>query len=224
MSPTLGRAYVGDHRSGTISCRPGILRDDRAEHGFTIRDAISNGKRRYDWKVRCPGLLLRSSNRFVERDGYGSRVSEVWNRSIGRGARMRAETPTNTCSDLGLSFGRSKPNVPIGAGTAAYIFLVLGSVATVAIWPASATTLVVAVAIVLFVSKLTGRRIVDAGGGVVIAATGWLIRADFSGLTPGYLVIGLAAAALSFLPLANWRRQPGRFPVLGIFCAVQGVY
>jgi hypothetical protein len=137
---------------------------------------------------------------------------------------MRAETPTNTCSDLGLSFGRSKPNVPIGAGTAAYIFLVLGSVATVAIWPATATTLVVAIAIVLFVSKLTGRRIVDAGGGVVIAATGWLIRADFSGLTFGYLVIGLAAAALSFLPLANWRRQPGRFPVLGIFCAVQGVY
>lgn len=137
---------------------------------------------------------------------------------------MKAETPTNTRSDLDPSNAPLKPKVPIGAGTAAYLFLVVGSVATVAIWPANATTLIISVAIVLFLSKLTGRRIVDAGGGVAIAVTGWLMRADFSGLTFGYLVVGVVAAGLSFLPLALSRRQPGRFPVLGMFCAIQGVY
>jgi len=132
--------------------------------------------------------------------------------------------PVETIAERGAS------SVDLGAtparrtGTAAYIFLVAGSVGIISLLSPTVITFVASVAAVLLAGRLTGRGLVDSAGGVVVAITGLLFRADFSGLPAWSLIVGLVAAALCFVPLASWRRRPDRFPLLGIFCAIQGVY
>ena len=108
--------------------------------------------------------------------------------------------------------------------TAGYAFLVAGSVGAFSIPAATVTTLGASLAAVLLAARLTGRRLIAAGGGVIVAVTAWLVRSGASGLPLWSVIVGLLAAGVCFIPLLTWRRRPDRFPILGIFGAIQGIY
>src|SRR5664280_1222226 len=154
----------------------------------------------------------------------GPQVGNVDGRGLRKGGTVTTKTTIGSSGTLEPPGAPTAKPAAAKEGTLAYVFLVFGSVGTIAMFAASLTTFIASVLAVLVASWVTRRRLVEAGGGVVIAVTGWLLRADLSGLPPGYLIVGLAATALSLVPLATWRRMPGRFPLLGIFLAVQGVY
>lgn len=108
--------------------------------------------------------------------------------------------------------------------TAGYAFLVAGSVGAFSIPAATVTSLGASLAAVLLAARLTGRRLIAAGGGVIVAVTAWLVRSGASGLPLWSVIVGLLAAGVCFIPLLTWRRRPDRFPLLGIFGAIQGIY
>lgn len=107
---------------------------------------------------------------------------------------------------------------------AAYLFLVVGLVCAIAIPKPTAETFIASVVVALVLGLLMRRGPVASVGGVVIAVTGWLLRADLSALPTWSLAVDVLASGICFMPLATWRRRPDRFPLLGIFGAMQGVY
>lgn len=108
----------------------------------------------------------------------------------------------------------------------ASLSLVLGStVAVNAGFKPTAWTLVLSLGAGVIGGRLGGFGLVESASLVLIALTGWLVRADLSGLPAWSLATGLLATAICFVPLATWRNgHPDRFPLLGLFGAVQGVY
>jgi len=113
---------------------------------------------------------------------------------------------------------------PGDANTAAYWFLALAVTGVIMLLPTSLLSFVGSIAMVLAVSWVCGRSILSASSGVALALTGWLYHADLSGLPPLFMIVGLLGTILSFVPIATWRRRPERFPILGAFLAIQGIF
>ncbi len=76
--------------------------------------------------------------------------------------------------------------------------------------------------ILLFTLSVDGN-ISNSVAGIIACITGFLMRTDFSLLPLGYMVLGLVAAIICFIPLlTSYHRQ--KFPIIEIFGAVQGIY
>ena len=60
--------------------------------------------------------------------------------------------------------------------------------------------------------------------GLLAAVTVVLLKTNPSGLPLGYRLIGLLAALICATPLLLRRRHDTGFPLLGVFCAIQGIY
>jgi hypothetical protein len=76
--------------------------------------------------------------------------------------------------------------------------------------------------ILLFTLFVNGK-LSNSVAGIIACITGFLMRLDFSLLPLGYMVVGLVAAVICFIPLLTSYHQQ-KFPVIGIFGAVQGIY
>lgn len=76
--------------------------------------------------------------------------------------------------------------------------------------------------ILLFFLFVNGK-LSNSVAGIIACITGFLMRLDFSLLPLGYMVVGLVAAVICFIPLLTSYHQH-KFPVIGIFGSVQGIY
>jgi hypothetical protein len=105
-----------------------------------------------------------------------------------------------------------------------YFFLVAGTVLSLAAVPDWKIEFALSVLGVFVINWATGRSLPASVSGLLAAVTVVLLKTDPSGLPLGYRLVGLLAALICVVPLGLRPRHQTGFPLLGAFCAIQGLY
>jgi hypothetical protein len=118
---------------------------------------------------------------------------------------------------------RSLAETPQLTGVA-YIFLVAGTVLSLAALPNWKIELGLSILGVLFIGRALGQSVFSSVGGVFAAVTVVLLKTNPSEIPLGYRLVGLLAALVCLSPLLLRKRHDTGFPLLGTFCVIQGLY
>jgi hypothetical protein len=106
----------------------------------------------------------------------------------------------------------------------AFAFVVVATVLALAALPNWQIELVISIVGVLIIGWATGRSLSASVSGLLCAVTVVLLRTNPSELPLGYRLVGLLATLVCAIPLLLRSRRDSSFPLLGIFCAIQGLY